>query len=66
MIGGQTGGFYNNDTWSSADGITWTRPVAVNAFGGRTLHNVITFNNKIWVIGGAGINPTNSAVWYSE
>ena len=43
---------YKNDVWSSSDGITWTEETAAAAFSARSRHQVVVFNNKLWLIGG--------------
>jgi hypothetical protein len=40
-----------NDVWSTADGMSWTRH-ADGGFTSRVAHDLVVFNNKLWVIGG--------------
>ncbi len=57
-----------NDVWSSTDGINWTEEVPNNSstsFTPRTGHTTIVFQNRIWVIGGGGINSLLNDVWSS-
>lgn len=47
-------GHYQNDVWNSADGINWThvnkgQPVPWEP---RVLHYTVSFQNKLWVMGG--------------
>ncbi|HEY7638235.1 MAG TPA: Ig-like domain-containing protein [Steroidobacteraceae bacterium] len=57
-----------NDVWSSDDGVTWTKhePVGGVIFTPRVGHDVVVFQNKLWVIGGNTANEVDSAeVWQS-
>ncbi|UII76805.1 DUF5018 domain-containing protein [Flagellimonas sp. HMM57] len=57
-----------DDVWYSEDGITWTEATDAAAFGrrgGRADHTSVTFDDKLWVIGGQGEGTFND-VWYSE
>lgn len=54
-----------NDTWNSADGISWNRVSASAPFAGRQYHNVVVRNKEIIVL--AGFNGANIAdAWSSE
>ena len=58
-----------NDVWSSPDGVNWTEEVPNNSdesFTPRANHTTIVFDNKIWVIGGGGINSRLNDVWSSS
>jgi len=57
VIGGLSYGFPNsgplmNDVWSSTDGVNWTQETANAAFSARYGHEVVTYNGKMWLIGG--------------
>jgi N-acetylneuraminic acid mutarotase len=54
LIGGYASswGMYKNDVWCSLDGASWTCITDSAAFSPRIYHCCVTFNNKIWVIGG--------------
>lgn len=69
LIGGRDSSGRKNDTWTSADGISWTqKPFSGPIFSARDSHQVVVFKNKIWVIGGVVGNSTLSVsneVWYS-
>jgi uncharacterized protein YjdB len=57
LIGGETFfGFTtlvgHTDVWSSEDGINWKEETASTPFGYRTGHEVLVFNNKLWLLGG--------------
>ncbi len=65
---GAVNGGLLNDVWSSTDGVTWTEEVPNNSaesFTPRADHTTIVFDNKIWVIGGGGINSRLNDVWSS-
>ena len=65
--GGVNGGLLN-DVWSSSDGINWREEVAnnlPNSFPSRTDHSVTVFKDKIWIIGGGGINSILNDIWSS-
>ncbi|WP_299680245.1 kelch repeat-containing protein [uncultured Tenacibaculum sp.] len=58
-----------NDVWSSSDGVNWNLEVANNmnsSFSPRTNHTSVVFNNKVWIIGGGGINSILNDVWSSS
>jgi hypothetical protein len=55
--------FYN-DVWSSADGVSWERHVAVAPWEARQYHDVAVYDNRMWVLEGySGTNRND--VWYS-
>lgn len=62
----------SNDVWSSTDGATWTQVLAdnvspgTNQFPQRYFHQVLAYDNQLWVIGGLspGANYYND-VWSS-
>lgn len=71
VIGGRNGSAssassYKNDVWSSDDGINWTQQ-SINGthFSARDYHQVVVFQNKLWVIGGTTINGYKNDVWSS-
>jgi hypothetical protein len=55
IVGGDCNqGHYQNDVWSSTDGVKWTfvnrhKPVP---WGPRALHYTVVHDDKIWVMGG--------------
>jgi N-acetylneuraminic acid mutarotase len=58
LLGGMGGSVfsgitYNNDVWSSGDGITWRQDVVNAPWSGRTGHSALVFNSRLWVIGGS-------------
>ena len=76
VIGGQVGTdinnktSYENDVWSSADGINWIEVTADAAWAGRRDHASVVYDNKLWVIGGwyrdSGAVTDLKDVWWSE
>jgi len=58
---------YQNDVWSSADGLVWERHLEHAPWQGRVYHNVAVFDNCLWVMEGQGMNGKNLRdVWYSS
>lgn len=50
----------------SVDGINWTQATASAAWVGRETHTSLTYDNKIWVMGGWGNGGVHRKdVWYS-
>lgn len=69
VMGGYDGTNYLNDTWSSSDGVSWTK-VDSNAispiqFTGRNTQGLLVFNGVMWVIGGYDGSNYLHDVWYS-
>jgi hypothetical protein len=52
------------DVWSSADGKAWKLETADGGFGPRWYHQVVAFNNRIWIISGY-LLPT-AQTWYTD
>jgi Concanavalin A-like lectin/glucanases superfamily len=58
---------FNNDVWSSADGVNWTQVLVAAPWSPRQYQNITVFDNKMWVLAGGdalsqgGLND----VWYS-
>jgi hypothetical protein len=57
---------YQNDVWSSADGVNWDLVLASAPWSKRVFHNIITFDNKLWVIAGSTGTGGLNDVWYSH
>ena len=56
-----------NEVWYSEDGVTWQMATAEAAFPARNAHISLTFDNKIWVIGGQADDFSFFGdVWYSS
>lgn len=45
-----------NDVWSSADGVTWVEETGEAPFINRTYHQMVSFDNKLFVISGQAYN----------
>ena len=56
--------FYN-DVWNSADGITWRKINSDSPWQSREYHSIVTFDNRLWVIGGYGSTGNLDDTWYS-
>jgi Concanavalin A-like lectin/glucanases superfamily len=58
---------FNNDVWSSPDGVHWTLVLAQAPWSPRQFQNIVVFDSKIWVL--AGGDPQSQGglndVWYS-
>ncbi|WP_108125826.1 kelch repeat-containing protein [Saccharospirillum mangrovi] len=69
VIGGNEGGTnlpsYQNDLWSSSDGLHWQRHLRHAAFTGRSGHQVVAFNQRLWLVGGQDRYGYQSDVWSS-
>ena len=70
VIGGGTYDIrtFNNDVWSSPDGVAWTRVLAQAPWTPRQFHNIAVFDNKIWVLAGGDAEAQGGLddVWYSS
>jgi hypothetical protein len=65
VIGGDDGTF-RNDVWSSADGVNWAPATVTSPFSGRVGHACLSYDDKLWLIGGFdGVNALND-VWSSD
>ena len=57
---------YTNDIWYSTDGGNWTTKTTSASFGDRLGFGFITYNNKLWVVGGRKSNgEEKNDVWSS-
>jgi len=73
LVGGRLNSHnqYLNDVWRSENGADWepVEQVSGATFPAREHHQVVSYDGKLWVIGGFGINALeeqNSAVWFSS
>jgi hypothetical protein len=55
---------FNNDVWSTADGVTWQRHVESAPWAPRQYHEVAVFDERLWVLEGYGKANRND-VWHS-
>ncbi len=63
----------SNDVWSSSDGLHWDPQTSAGSFEARDNFGAIVYDNKIWIMGGAGLpypynysdvfNSGNGANW---
>jgi hypothetical protein len=44
--------FYNNDVWTSEDGVNWDRVEVPQPFTARSKFGLAVFNDKMWIVGG--------------
>ncbi|NRB40855.1 MAG: hypothetical protein HRU20_20690 [Pseudomonadales bacterium] len=56
-----------DDVWYSSDGIDWTQEMSNAGFSSPTFSQSLTFNNKLWLIGGHDKNFNRTKeVWSTE
>ena len=69
VSGGNLDAGQADDVYWSLDGVTWTTARASGAgsgFGVRGKHSMISFDGKMWIMGGVRNGPINlNDVWYS-
>lgn len=56
--------FYN-DVWNTADGKSWKQVSANAGWAPREYQSVLTFDNKLWIVGGYGRTGNLDDTWYS-
>ena len=71
LIGGRSknsaGEIYSrNDIWSSVDGVNWVEESKSADFDVRSDHQVVVFNNKMWLLGGRDYQTFKGDIWSSE
>lgn len=54
-----------DEVYNSTDGVTWNLVTANAAFGGRSNHTALVFDDKMWVIGGHNGTSYLTDVYYS-
>ena len=57
--------YYYSDVYSSGNGSSWTKVNAGAPFGGRYGSQVLSFNGKLWLIGGNNNGTLMNDVWSS-
>jgi hypothetical protein len=71
----ETGVSYLNDIWNSSDGVNWTQVARVRetynyvddpVFSKRAYHNMLTYNNKLWVMLGESPDGLVGDIWCSS
>lgn len=68
VIGGRSSSGRLNDVWSSEDGISWQQhdiPSGGTRFSERSDHQIASFDNKLWVIGGDTGSGLKDDIWNS-
>lgn len=58
--------YWYGDVWSSGNGSSWTQATSGASFGGRYGSEVLTYNGKMWLIGGNQSNALKNDVWNSS
>lgn len=71
IAGGRTGttkanGTYLNDIWSTEDGVTWTELNVTSKFDARWGHQIVTYNNELFLIGGETADGIQKDLWTSS
>jgi len=61
VFGGEAG-IIQNSIWTSPDGMTWTEEMPEPNWSERYGHTAVVYKDRIWVLGGRGLND----VWYSN
>lgn len=53
VVGGDKNrGHYQNDVWSTADGVNWDKVTDAVPWAGRATHMVASFKDRLWLLGG--------------
>jgi hypothetical protein len=58
---------FNNDVWSSPDGVNWTQVALAAPWAPRQFQNIAAFHDKLWVLAGGDAESQGGLndVWYS-
>lgn len=70
-VGGASGSpdgsvtYYYGDVYSSSNGSNWTKVNSSAPFGGRYGSQVLSYNGKLWLIGGNNSGTLKNDVWNS-
>jgi hypothetical protein len=54
-----------NELYSSDDGINWVTVAGGPRYGGRAETSMLSFDGKLWVLGGSDVSKLLNDVWYS-
>ncbi len=71
VVGGAAGNadnsvtYYDADIWSSSNGSAWTEATSSAPFGGRYGSQTLSYNGKMWLIGGNNSGTLKNDVWSS-
>ncbi len=69
VIGGFGGNVQYNDVWWSRNGLEWHQAatvVSARMWTPRYSHGTVSFDGKLWVIGGCDVDGLRQDVWYSK
>ncbi len=66
IIGGNVGGTYFSDIWSTLDGTNWNQVVANAPWGKRSNQRCTVFNNRLYVMGGSNAGTFFNDVWVTD
>ena len=58
--------YYNTDAWYSSDGVNWNIATNYTGFSGRILHKTISFDNRLWLIGGFNGTGDETDTWVTS
>ncbi|MDD2716535.1 MAG: hypothetical protein PHW04_11655, partial [Candidatus Wallbacteria bacterium] len=61
-----SGSMISDDAWHSADCSTWVEDTDKAGFGLRYGHALVSFQDKIWLLGGSDYTGTKNDLWYFE
>lgn len=57
---------FKNDVWSSSDGINWNLVTNAASFSQRSDFGLVSYNSKLWIIGGYKTPVFNNEIWNSS
>lgn len=57
---------YYNDVWNTSDGINWNLVTDQAPWQARQYHNLMVYDNKIWIIGGYDGIGNMGDIWFSS
>ncbi|MCK5861110.1 MAG: hypothetical protein KAH38_01405 [Candidatus Hydrogenedentes bacterium] len=56
----------SNEVWSSSDGVIWSVVEENALWAGRTRHDSVVFNKRLWLLGGTTEEGDSSEIWFSK
>lgn len=57
---------FNDDVWSSADGVSWRRELEHTPFSPRSFINVAVYDDRMWMLGGFDGSANLADVYYTS
>ncbi len=69
IMGGRTSSWVVNDlsdVWYSSYGSSWTQATSDASWPARSRHTSVTYNGKMWVLGGENDDTRFNDIWYSS